>query len=63
MILDVFDGNNNFVRALIWTCAAGNVFFYYTIGHAVYFTAISTHAVRNWKQTYFLGWPYDYCSR
>ena len=45
------------VHALIWTCAGGNVFFYYTKGHAVSFTAIFTHAVGNWKQAYFSGWP------
>ena len=36
----VFDCNKNFVCALIWTCAGGNIFFYCTKGHAVYFTAI-----------------------
>ena len=60
-----FDRNKNVVffcrkklfHALIWTCAGTNVFFYYTKGHAVSFTAIFTHAVGNQKQTYFLGWP------
>ena len=55
----VFDCNKNFVHALIWTCAGGNVFFYCTKGHAVSFTTIFTHAVGNQKQTYFLGWPED----
>ena len=54
-----FDDNKNFAHALIWTCVAGNIFFYYTKGHAVSFTNIFTHAVGNCKQTYFLGWPHS----
>ena len=54
----VFDCTKNFAHALIQTCAGGNVFFYYTKGHAVSLTAIFTHVVGNRKQTYFLGWYY-----
>ena len=35
----IFNSNKNFVHALIWTCAGGNIFFYYPIGHVVFKSA------------------------